>query len=143
MWFYLAKFLSYRIAGVKRYPEYRMAPAAPPFFQRIRNLLSGGSTRPPLGRWAGGGGPPSAKSTVARHGLQVQVSCITPGLRIHISSAYFINWVYFGSPTTPVIGYTLPGRYIFSGDGAMLPKREIDDIVFNISPSFQPSLVRF
>jgi hypothetical protein len=80
---------------------------------------------------------------VVAGGLQVEVSCRTPGLRIHISSAYFVNWVYFGSPTTPVTSYVLPGRYIFCGDGPMVPTRKLDPGVFCIPPTYRACLARF
>lgn len=76
-------------------------------------------------------------------GLQMQVSCRTHGLRIHISCAFFINWVFFGSPTTPVTSYVLPGRYIFAGDGPMLPTFTQDAGVFCIPPTYQATLTRF
>jgi hypothetical protein len=75
--------------------------------------------------------------------LQVQVSCRTPGLRIHVSPAYFINWVFFGSPTTPVTSYVLPGRYVFAGDGPMLPKFIQDAGVFCMPPTYHATLSKF
>ena len=138
----LSGFLSYRFSGMKKYAEDRTTPTGLRWIQRIRNQLFGGSTRSPRGRGAGSGGPPPP-AVGASGGLQVQVSCLTPGLRIHISPAYFINWVFFGSPTTPVTSYVLPGRYVFSGDGPMLPKRKMDNGVFCIPPTYNPSLARF
>ncbi len=76
-------------------------------------------------------------------GMRVRVSCRTRGLRLHVSPAYFINWVYFGSPTTPVESYLLPGRYVFAGDGPLLPRRRKDPTVFNIPADFYPRIVKF
>lgn len=117
-------FLSYRFAGMKKWQEWIHGTGI-----SSSNSGSSGITPPPA---VGAGG-----------GLQVQVSCLTPGLRIHISPAYFINWIYFGSPTSPVTSYVLPGRYVFAGDGPMLPKRKKDNGVFCIPPSYHPSLARF
>ena len=112
----LKSFLSYRFAGMKQWGEWIQG----------RNRSA---TPPPA---VGPGGA-----------LQVQVSCLTPGLRIHISPAYFINWVFFGSPTTPVTSYVLPGRYVFAGDGPMQPKRTKDHGIFCIPPTYHPALTRF
>lgn len=124
----LRSFLSYRFAGIKKWTEW---------IQGVGGQLFGGSkgpsgsvSTPPLAVGPGGG-------------LQVQVSCLTPGLRIHVSDAYFVSWVFFGSPTTPVSGYVLPGRYIFSGDGPMLPRRKRDRGVFPIPPAYHVALTRF
>ena len=138
----LERFLSYRFAGMKKYTEDRTTPTRLRWFQRIRNRLFGSSTRSPRGRGADSSDPPPP-AVGSSGGLQVQVSCITPGLRIHVSPAYFINWVFFGSPTTPVTSYILPGRYIFAGDGSMLPTREMDNGVFCIPPTYHPSLAKF
>ncbi len=121
-------FLSYRFAGMKRWGEW---------IQGIGTQLFGGSKGPvPVSS-----PPPPAVGPGG--GLRVLVSCLTPGLRIHISPAYFISWVFFGSPTTPVAGYVLPGRYVFAGDGPMLPRRKKDPTVFCIPPTYYPALTRF
>jgi len=118
----LGAFLSYRFAGMKVWNEW---------IQRFQNFGSG-VPNDPIPSEIGPGG-----------GLQVEVFCRTRGLRIHISPAYFIDWVFFGSPTTPVASYVLPGRYIFAGDGPMLPTRVRDEAVFSIPPTYRPSLMRF
>jgi hypothetical protein len=133
----LGRFLAYRFAGLKMGSETSFR-----FIQQLRSRLFGGPRQSRDGGAASGGAPPPSGGRVGG-GLKVQVSCRTPGLRIHISPAYFINWVYFGSPTTPVTSYVLPGRYIFSADGPMLPKRKVDTGVFCIPPSYRPCLVRF
>ena len=134
-------FLSYRFAGMKW----------------IGSRLFGGSRGPRLGfaevkklpewfRWIGTrffGRHPPPPVICPGGGLQFQVSCLTRGLRIHVSPAYFINWVFFGSPTTPVTSCVLPGRYVFAGDGPMLPTLTQDPAVFCIPPSFHAPLTRF
>jgi hypothetical protein len=117
----LRGFLSYRFAGIRQWAR------------GSGNDLFGGS--------GSGGAPPPGQG--AAGGLQVQVSCGTPGLRIHVAPAYFINWVFFGSPTTPVSSYLLPGRYVFAGDGSPLHKRTPDPGVFSIPPTYNPVLTRF
>lgn len=130
----LNEFLSFRFAGIKKWNEWIHGMSA--------SFNNQGGGHPTSSNPNGSGvSPPPAVG--AGGGLQVQVSCLTPGLRVHISPAYFINWVYFGSPTSPVTSYVLPGRYVFSGDGPMLPKRKRDNGVFNIPPDYHPSLVRF
>lgn len=129
----LTGFLSYRFAGMRKWTEW---------IQGIGNQLFGGLTGPRRGTGPGSISPPPP-AVGPGGGLQVQVSCLTPGLRIHVSPAYFINWVFFGSPTTPVSGYVLPGRYVFAGDGPMLPKRTRDRAVFSIPPNYHCTLTRF
>lgn len=127
-------FLSYRFAGMKRWAEWIQGAG-------IRGF--GGSNAPPRGKGSITSSLPPPPAVGAGGGIQVQVSCLTPGLRIHVSPAYFVSWVYFGSPTTPVANYVLPGRYIFSGDGPMLPKRKKDPTVFCIPADYYPTLTRF
>jgi hypothetical protein len=130
----LGRFLSYRFAGMRKWGHW---------IHGRRSQRFGGSRRPPRGSGIGRGDSPLPPAVGPGGGLQVQVSCLTHGLRIHVSHAYFISWVFFGSPTTPVTSYVLPGRYIFAGDGPMLPTRTEDDAIFCIPPTFYPSLTRF
>lgn len=52
-------------------------------------------------------------------GLQIRVDTRSHGLRVHFSPAYFFNPAnVLGSPTSPVIGWLQPGRYIL---GACAP----------------------
>jgi hypothetical protein len=47
-------------------------------------------------------------------GLQIEVSTLSPGLRVHYSPAYFFDPTnVLNAPTTPVRGWIQPGRYIF------------------------------
>lgn len=130
----LTSFLSYRFAGMKKWREW---------FQGISGQFFGGSKGPPRSRGPGGSSPPPPPAVGPGGGFQVQVSCLTPGLRIHVSPAYFITWVFFGCPTTPVTSYVLPGRYVFAGDGPMLTRRTKDHGVFCIPPTYHPALTRF
>src|SRR5262249_5141841 len=114
----LKGFLSYRFAGMREWAELRARP--------------GKWLRRRKGRAAHPGG-----------GLQMRVSCLTPGLRIHVSPAYFVAWVFFGSPTTPVTSYVPPGRYIFAGDGPLLPTFTQDTGVFCIPPTYHATLTSF
>jgi hypothetical protein len=72
--------------------------------------------------------------------LNVTVSTVNPGLRIFSSPVYFITWTYFGAPTTPVSGPLLPGRYLFSGQGSLVPIFTCDPAQFNIPPTLNPVL---
>ena len=123
----LNKFLSFRFAGQKWWLEF--SGEDPKGARRSTESSESSSQLSPA--FAPGGG------------LKLRVSCQTPGLRIHVSPAYFINWVYFGSPTTPVTSYVFPGRYIFAGDGPMLPKRTMDLGVFSIPPTNHATLIEF
>lgn len=124
----LSGFLSYRFAGAKTWSEW---------FH-----VAGGSTSPIDGRQGSGSSPPGPAVSPGG-GLQVQVSCRTAGLRLHVSPSYFVTWTYFGSPTTPVTSYVLPGRYIFAADGPMLRQPRQDNGVFGIPPTYRPVLVSF
>jgi hypothetical protein len=74
--------------------------------------------------------------------FRVTVKCNAPGYRILVSPAYFIDWAYFGSPSTPVTREMLPGRYIFGTDsigGTVIS----DKLVFRIPNDFAPEIKRF
>ncbi len=129
----LSWFLSYRFAGVRTiFTSARnrlRLNSLSELLRVIRDMLSVRERdRPRLG---------------PEGSLRMVVSCRTPGLRIHVSPAYFVNWVFFGSPTTPVMSYVLPGRYIFAGDGPLLPNLTEDTGVFCVPPTFHAVLTRF
>jgi len=42
-----------------------------------------------------------------------------------------------------VASYVLPGRYIFAGDGPMLPRRKKDPTIFCIPADYHPAITRF
>ncbi len=128
----LSWFLSYRFSGIKKWAEW---------IHGLGGADEGAGDPGPSG--VSSAQPPRPPSVGSGGGLQIQVSCRTPGLRIHVAPAYFVNWTYLGSPTSPVISYVQPGRYIFSGDGAMLPQRTTDDAVFCIPPTYYPSINSF
>lgn len=67
--------------------------------------------------------------------LNVVVKTNKPGLQISFAPAYFISWMYFGAPTTPVSGHLQPGRYIFGGRGSLLPKFTYDPTIFKVPPN--------
>jgi len=135
----LTSFLSYRFAGMQRSWTQEVET-------RERGEMKRRGSSPTSGKSKGSTPPPPPVGSLPTAGppgvLRVQVSSLTPGLRIHVANAYFINWVYFGSPTTPVVGYVLPGRYVFAGDGPTLPNRTEDPTVFCIPNDFFPA-VRF
>lgn len=133
----LNRFLAYRFAGMKQWTEGSFLSYQSRLAEWIRRLLGGGHGLPP------GNLGPQPPASGAGPGLLIQVSCQTPGLRIHVAPVFFINWVFFGSPTTPVTSYILPGRYVFAGDGPMLPTLTQDSGVFSIPPTFHAILTRF
>lgn len=71
--------------------------------------------------------------------LEVEVHSVTTGARVLASPAYFQNFIVFGGPTSPAVGYLSPGRYIFK---VSVPRGQpvIDPGVFDIPPSFSPQL---
>ena len=80
----------------------------------------------------GGGGPGSAPPTM----LSIKVhSPNVFGARVHYAPAYFINYSVLSSPTSPVIGYVLPGTYVFAVSEASGNWRS-DNGKYNIPPHF-------
>lgn len=71
----LTSFLSYRFTGIKHWREW---------IEGIGPHLFGGSKGPTLSAGLGSGNPPPPPGVASGGGLQVQVSCLTPGLRIHV-----------------------------------------------------------
>lgn len=70
--------------------------------------------------------------------LPITVSTQTLGARVSYSPSYFINYLTLASPTSPVKGMLLPGRYIF-----MISTRDsklFDKGVFDIPPTFDIDL---
>lgn len=130
----LENFLSFRIAGFRHWREWMSGREGESQGRRGKSPSGGGSGR---------GGVPRPPSVSPGGGLSVQVSSLTHGLRLHVSPAYFITWTYFGAPTTPVSGTVMPGRYVFAGDGPMLPQFTVDNGVFRIPPDYHPSLNKF
>jgi hypothetical protein len=134
----LQAFLSYRFSGTRSHAESMVRSR-----QRSGGFNAGsfGQGSDGFARPGGFGSLPSASG--GGQGLEVTVSCNTPGLRIHISPAYFISWEYFGNPSSPVTRLVLPGRYVFSGDGPPLASMQLDNGVFSIPPTLDPCLTRF
>ncbi len=123
----LYTFLSYRFAGMKKWSEW---------IHGVGNHFGGGGGLPPNA--GSGGNAPAPPAVGPGGGLQVQVSCRTPCLR-----RTSLAGCSFGSPTTPISSYVLPGRYVFAGDGPMRPRRTRDRGVFAIPPTYYPALTRF
>jgi hypothetical protein len=69
-------------------------------------------------------------------GLKLKVVTQTHGKRVHKSPAYFFNPnLYFAAPTTPVVGWIQPGRYIFGVQGPRDPQPLFDSAEFDIPPT--------
>jgi len=76
--------------------------------------------------------------------MMVRVKCKSSGLRVHSSPAYFLNFGYFGDPSTPdVDGWLLPGRYVFATDGPSPPDYLPDNAVFLIPSQYNPHVKKF
>lgn len=122
----LEGFLSYRFAGVK--------------------YLENGGGKPIDSEWKHGetGSSSSIPRGFRSYGsLEMEVSCSQSSLRIHFSPAYFLEWEFFGHPSTPVRNFIPPGRYIFGGDGPGMNGIEADSGVFKIPPTYHAHLTRF
>ena len=74
--------------------------------------------------------------------FRVTVSCTAKDYRIFVTPAYFIDWTFFGYPSSPVANHILPGRYLFGTDSIMGKITE-DQAIFVIPMSFKPRLMRF
>lgn len=74
-------------------------------------------------------------------GLKLTVQTQTHGKRVHKSPAYFFNpHLYFAAPTTPVVGWIQPGRYVFGVQGPGDPQPQFDSAEFDIPPTTQAAL---
>lgn len=114
------------------YGEYSPEEARDFFNTRLRQFLEPRITR-----------ASSENATpVVHQGLKFKVHTYTSGLRVHFTPAYWFspNQV-FGSPTTPVEGWIMPGRYKF---GTVGPANglQFDDGEYNIPPSEEAHIVR-
>lgn len=71
--------------------------------------------------------------------LPVTVRAYTLGARVSYSPSYFVNYQTLASPTSPVQGMLLPGRYIFM---ISAPNQKLfDQGLFNLPPDFDISLL--
>jgi hypothetical protein len=118
--------LKYFRAGMERFFSYRIA-----FFQN-----SGRGT----GR-GGSGGPPTSSSS--GRGLPVSVKCNTHGLALEFSHAYFLHFLNFGAPTSPVSNFLWAGRYVFRGTGPTYPGGTPRSPIFVIPPDQKPVITNF
>ncbi|HYE24710.1 MAG TPA: hypothetical protein VEG32_05870 [Clostridia bacterium] len=67
--------------------------------------------------------------------LPFTVCTRTPNLDLEQAPAYFLNWTYFGGPTTPTNGWILPGLYRFRGRDAA-GRHYNDPVKFKVPPTF-------
>lgn len=114
------------------YGEYSPQEARDFFNIRLRQFLEPRITR-----------ASSEKTTSMVHqGLKFKVHTYTNGLRVHFMPAYWFspNQV-FGSPTTPVEGWIMPGRYKFGTVGPAYGL-QFDDGEYNIPPSQEAHITR-
>jgi hypothetical protein len=85
---------------------------------------------------------PPEPSTTAFTGLRFQVNTAKHGLRVHYSPAYFYDPTnVFGSPTSPVVEWIQPGRYLFGviDHGELMPR--FDPAEFDIPTHTHAQLV--
>lgn len=74
-------------------------------------------------------------------GLKYTVTTQTQNLRVHYSPAYFFTPSHvLGSPTTPVVSWIQPGRYLFGAGGGSIPLQFDLNATYDIPPSTQAQL---
>ncbi len=73
-------------------------------------------------------------------GVRFKVITQNQGERVHYSPAYFLKTsTVFGAPTSPVIGWIQPGRYVFATVGAN-GRMRFDPGQFSVPPSVSAQL---
>jgi hypothetical protein len=100
----------------------------------------GDRPRPPL---RGGGGARGSGARGATIHLTVTVTTQNPGLSLSVAPVYFGTFTYFGAPTTPAVGYVLPGRYQFKATGPLIGGERADQTSYRIPPNLNPTIVTF
>ncbi len=90
-----------------------------------------------------GGSPPNLSGVSNSKYLTVKVNTNNHGLDIEASPAYFVKWKKFGSPTSPIEGYLIPGTYIFAGSGIGLPTFTTDLTPVDIPPNLDITITKF
>lgn len=91
----------------------------------------------------GGGSLPSISSGASTKYLTVKVNTHNHGLDLEASPAYFVKWKKFGSPTSPIDGYLIPGTYIFAGSGVGVPTFTPDLTPVDIPPNLDITITKF
>jgi len=126
----LGDFLAYRIDGFRAWTSWMMGggQGGPRYTGKVPPGVSG---LPPSG------GPPPPLSSAPGGGLGVELWCNSPGLTIEFSHAYFIHFVNFGAPSSPVKNAVLAGRYIFQGKGPTCPSGTARSQIFRIPPDYK------
>jgi hypothetical protein len=139
----LGDFLAYRIAGFRAWVAWMMGSE-----QSERGngggkggkKSSGGGGR---GHSGSGGPPPPPPSSSPGGGLGVEVSCMTLGLTLEFSHSYFIHFLNFGAPSSPVKNTLFAGRYVFQGKGPTYPLGTPRSPIFRIPPDYKPAITYF
>lgn len=96
--------------------------------------------------WGIFGRRPTAGQRVAH--LLINIETQNPGISVMFSPSYFATWMFFAGPTKPlsppptpsVCGPIRPGRYLFGGYGSLMPKRQVEPIIFDIPPTLHVPL---
>jgi hypothetical protein len=91
-------------------------------FRGVEQMREADAEGPP---WMAAAPPADTTTlTVTAQGILFQVFTQTQGLRVHFHPAYWhdANRV-FGQPSSPVVGYLQPGRYVFGATGPHLALR--------------------
>lgn len=128
----LHRFLAYRIAGFRAWTSWMFGSEE----QHRKSGRRGPGRRSPGGRIGRGGGPPPPQSSSPGGGLEVEFRCLTPGLTVEFSHAYFIHFLNFGAPSYPVRNTLLAGRYVFQGKGPTYPSGTPRSQIFRIPPDY-------
>jgi hypothetical protein len=76
--------------------------------------------------------PDGTLAYVSTNGFTVTVYTRTPGLRVHVSPSFRLNWRYFNSPTSPTKGALTGGIYCFGADQGPYSGIQQDPALFDI-----------
>jgi hypothetical protein len=88
-------------------------------------------------------GPPAPSSWSSAGGLAVELRCDSENLSIDFSHSYFIHFLNFGAPSSPVRNTLLGGRYVFRGTGPTHPRGTRRSQIFRIPPDYIAITNRF
>ncbi len=128
----LGNFIAYRIGGYRAWLNWMLGGDQE---RREKGGKSGGG-QSGSGRSGHGNNLPPPPSSSPGGGVGVEFRCNTTGLTIEFSHAYFVHFLNFGAPSSPVKNTLLGGRYVFQGKGPMNPSGTRRSQIFVIPPDY-------
>lgn len=113
------------------------------FLELRINSISKKSSGSDNDQLSGGTGSPPGIPNLTNY-LVLTINTQNQNYKIESSPAYFINWSYFGAPTTPIKGPILPGKYIFRGIPPSTPGQPVlDSSIVSIPPQYNITIIKF